>query len=833
MSKKFILAAAVSSAALISGYAYADEDAKTVVVFGTRAAERNSIDQQKNSKNLVNIITANDAGKLPDQNVAEAVQRAPGVTMDDDQGEGRYVVIRGLDPSMAAVRVNGQEAAAPETNTRSVKLDTVPAGLVGSVEIIKNQSAEYDANAIAGVVNIKTISAFDKKKPFIAGRVSGTYIDLNKKNAYDADFSGAKRFGANKEFGVAFALNASRRPQASENIQGTENWSVDGKPDDWRLRSYYVIRNRQGAALNLDYRPNDNLQLYAKTLYSHFTDLEQRQQFRVNLDGAALTSLGNDTYSFTAAKAATRDMKYRDEDEKILTMNIGGKYFMGQNKLEIDFTNSSAKKNDDPRYNFLFTSGKKNLTGTLDLNETLFNVTPASIYYDASQYTSKDSKSKAAILEADHYQEDLNQFKADYTMPTEMFGNTEFKFGVKYADRHKQSAIDYRAYSVNGLVLSNFTNGTVDPMYGSKYAFGPGVDFQKSLDYAHANNLLVLDSAASAASDLGGDYDVKEKVTAAYAQATIVNGDLTIIPGIRFEHTNSEFAAKKFTLSSPLDLGFNNFGSKDYNDFFPSVVGKYALGDNQQLRFAVTTSIGRPNYVDIAPYVNIDTSGDKIEQGNPDLKPLKSVNLDLGYEHYFGKGGVASVQAFYKDIKDPIFETSSKVSGGTYDGYSLSSFANLSDAMVYGVELSYVNQFTALPAPFDGFGVNLNLTLQKSSTDGAPGRSDKVRLIYTSDTTGTAEVTYEKKNLTARLAYSYRSEFLDTLGETKATDIYTNGRGKVDFKLGYALTDNVQVFVQGKNLNESQWRRYIGQRNHLVENEFYGKTWSFGVEAKF
>jgi TonB-dependent receptor len=827
MSKKIIFAAAVSSLALIASYAYADEGDNTVVVFGQRAAERNSIEQQKKAKNLINVITANDAGKLPDQNVAETVQRVPGVTMDDDQGEGRYVVIRGLDPSLSAVRINGQDAAAPETDTRTVKLDTIPTGLIGSVEIIKSQSAEYDANAMAGAVNIKTISAFDKKKPFLGARLSGTYIEQNKKNAYDADISGGKRFGANGEFGVAFALNASRRPQSSENVQGSSAWE-DGLPDDWRIRSYYVIRNRQGAALNLDYRPNDNLQLYAKTLYSHYTDLEQRQQFRVKLGDATLSNI-TDTGATYSSTRGVRDMKYRDEDENIATINLGGKYFMGKNKLEIDFTNSSAKKDDDPRYNFSYQTGKKDVSGTINVSENLFDITTNANAYNLAKYTSKELE-----LEEDHYQEDLNQFKIDYTIPTELFGgNTEFKTGIKYSDRHKQSDVYYRLYTVSGMTLSNFTTEVIPDLYGGKYVLGSGVDFMKSYNYAVANNLMTLDSASSVADDLGGDYDVKEKVTAAYAQATIINGALTIVPGLRFEHTSSEFAAKSFDETSSFDTPFNSFGSKDYNDFFPSVVGKYALSDNQLLRFAITTSIGRPNYVDISPYVIINRGDDEVEMGNPNLKPLKSVNLDLGYEHYFGKGGVASIQTFYKDIEDPIFQTLTNSDSGSFAGYDVTTFANLAKAKVYGVELNYINQFDSLPAPFDGFGVNLNLTMQKSSTDGAPNRSDKVSLIYTSDTTGTAEITYEKKNLTARLAYSYRSEFLDTLGESKDSDIYTAGRGRVDFKLGYAVTDNFQVFVQGKNLNDANWRRYYGYKNQLVENEKYGKTWAFGVEAKF
>ncbi|ESQ92303.1 TonB-dependent receptor [Asticcacaulis benevestitus] len=820
--------------------AAASEPAVEVVVFGTRAAERQSMDQKHSSNVTREVITANDAGKLPDQNVGEVVSRAPGVAVADDQGEGRYVVIRGLDPSLAAVRINGQDAAAPETDTRSVKLDTVPTGLIGSVEVIKNQTAEYDANAIAGAVNIKTLSAFDRKKPFVSARYSAGYIELNDKTSYDTDVAAGTRFGANNEFGIVAALNASRRPQASQNLQGSDAWT-NGKPDDWRLRDYYVIRNRQGAAINFDYKPNDDMHLYARTLFSHFTDMEQRQEFRVSLEGAFTPASGT-TGTFTKApKAASRNAKYRFEDEHISTVNLGGEFKLATGKLKVDVTSSTAIKDDDPRYNFAYATKKSTVSGTYDLTDTLFKVTPDAAGYDATKYTAK-----SAELEADHARETLNQASADYTLPTSAFGgDTTFKMGVKYSERHKRSAVDYRYYDVSGLVLSNYLSYDAGDLYATK--FGPTVDFLKSLDDAEAKGLLKVNVGESTPDELGGDYDVREKVAAAYFQATIHSGNLTLIPGLRVEQTKAEYKAIQFDtddIETEADLiaagVFNSFGKKSYTDLFPSLVGRYDFDGNSLVRFAATTSIGRPNYVDLAPRVAINHDEDdlELEVGNPDLDPLTSVNLDAGYEHYFGKKGMISVAAFYKSIDNPIFVTEREadnetINGTLYDGAKITQSQNLKSAKVSGVEFNFIMQFDSLPAPFDGLGTSFNVTAQDSSTDGAPGRSDKVALIYTSDLTGTAELTYEKANWSARVAYTYRSAYLDTLGVSKATDVYTAANGKVDLKIGYAVTPNWQLYVEGKNLTEADWQRYVGNKRQLVENEAYGRTWRVGVSAKF
>ncbi len=838
-------AGALSIAAPYAAHAQdaAAGEATVVTVFGHRAAEREALDQQHASQVKKEVVTANDAGKLPDQNVGEAVQRMPGVTVDDDQGEGRYVVIRGLEPALAAVRINGQDAAAPETDTREVKVDTIPTGLIGSIEVMKNQTAEYDANAIAGAVNVKTLTAFDRKKPFLSARYSAGKIDLNDKTSYDTDLSTGARFGDRKQFGVVVALNASRRPQASDNLQGSETWApvtaggiTQVVPKDWKLRDYYVIRNRQGAAVNFDWKPSEGVHLYAHTLVSHFTDMEQREQFAVTLAGWTPTSANAGT--FASAKASKRDAKYRFEDEHISTVSVGGDFALGQGKLDVDLTNSTAIKDDDPRYNFSYVSNKKtDAAGTYDLSDILFTVNPGTKVYDAS-----DFKADEAELESDHYREILNQGSVNYSLPTTMFGgDTTWKFGAKYSKRHKRSNVEYRLYDVSkaGMTLNNFQAYTGATLYDGRYNFGPTVDFINSLAYAKDHGALVdanLVQPDSIVGELGGDYDVSETVSAGYAQATIRSGNWTVTPGVRVEHTSNESAGIAFDENASFTTTFNSFGKKDYTDVFPSVVGRYDVDANTLVRFAATTAIGRPNYVDLAPTVNISKSDAAASLGNPDLNPLKSLNLDAGYEHYFGKKGVISVSAFYKDIKDPIFVTGYsgdlKVGATTYTGLDITQPKNLKSAKVSGVELNLVYQLDTLPAPFDGLGVSVNATSQSSSTDGAAGR-DKVRLIYTSDMTGTAELTYEKYNWTARVAYSYRSKFLDTLGATADSDIYTAGRGRVDVKVGYAINKNWQVFFQGKNLNDAPWRRQIGTARYLVENEAYGKTWAVGVSAKF
>ncbi len=796
-------------------------DTSTVVVFGHRAAARRSIEQKKAAAVQIEVATANDAGKLPDQNVAETVRRLPGVAAANDQGEGRYVVIRGMDPNLAAVRVNGQSSAAPEPEGRQVKLDDIPTGLIGQVTVIKNQTADYDANAVAGAVDIKTLSALDRKGPFFTGRFAEGRFDLNKKSPSEADMTFGTRFGANNDMGFVLSVNASRRPMRSNNLQGSSNWTTGGSgfttPDDWRPRDYNLVRDRGGAAAAFDWKPDSDTHLYARILSSRFSDNETRDQFRVPIPTTGLTNQTATSGDFTGV-TATRFVRRRQEIDRVLTESLGGEFRLGAGKLSVAATASRSSKDDPLRSEWQFTAS--GISGHYDTTGVVFLVTPSSKAYDATQF-----KAKSFNLDVRHAQEDLHQANADYELPTSWFGDATLKFGVKYSDRHKTNERDYKAYKLStAFTLSSIgTLDTTGSVYNGTIPFGPKVDYDLATGYATNKGYLVYDAAGSVANALGVDYDVSEKIGAGYAMMTVHAGRWTIIPGVRVEDTQDEYKAKSFTPASTTTQDFNVFGNKHYTDLFPSLVTRFDVSDSRVIRLAATTAIGRPNYADLAPYVNDDGAGTVI-YGNPNLKPWRSTNLDAAFEQYVGKDGLLSIAGFYKDIDTPIYTAGTNAS---------KTPTNADHGSVAGVELTATYAFSWLPAPFDGFGVNANATFQDAKAKGAPGRAGEVPLYFTSKTTGTAELTYEKYGILGRVAYTYRSEYLDTLGADAAHDLYTGANGQLDAKLSYALSSHFLVYVEGTNLNNAPWRRWEGNSHQLVENEIYGKTVKVGISSKF
>lgn len=809
-----------------------------LVVTGQRAAERRALQTKKVANNFVEALYANEVGKLPDQNVAEAVHRLPGVTVANDQGEGRYVIIRGVDPRYANVTVNGQTAAAPEPDNRQVKLDDIPSSLIGAVTVIKSLTPDLDAAAIAGQVDIVTLSAFDRHGTFGSARAAYGQFDLNDKNPYEGDLTLGGTFGADKSFGAVISANYSKRPVESQNVAGA-SWTTAGGfdiPADFDQRDYNLTRERTGVVGNFDWRPNDDVRLYLRTQYSKFTDHETRDRFRLPIAGT-ITPANATTGAFTKA-TGTRYVRRRDENDNTKTVSTGGKFNVGAGKLSIDAAYSRAEKTDPLRSEFQFASGKT-LTGTYDTTDVLFQVTPGASAFDPSQYVFK-----SVNYDRREAVETLKQARADYTLPLDGVGeNSSLKFGAKFTDRDKTNDRTYTTYDPGSLAftLAALNPPTLASTYDGRYAFGPKVDYKAAQAYVTANpTTLKLNAAKSTSTDLLSDYSVSEKISAAYAMATLKLGRVTLVPGVRVEHTDGDYTAKTFNNVTSL-RGPDTTGGNKYTNWFPSLNAKMDVNDRLVLRAAATTAIGRPDYVQLAPAITVDATANTVTTGNPDLKPLTSTNLDAGFEYYLPGQGLLSASVFVKDIQDPIFTRTLLNQNGTYGGVAVTGAAvslplNATKAYVAGLELNVQSQLSFLPGALDGFGVGVNLALIDSSIKGVPGRLENLPLVQQSKTVGTAQLFYEKHGLTARVAYSYRSKFLYTLGADANSDVYWDKHGQVDARIAYAFGDKARsatVFLEGSNLNDEPWRTFVGQPRHLGENERYGRTFRTGVQLSF
>ncbi|WP_168694279.1 TonB-dependent receptor [Sphingomonas flavalba] len=810
-----------------------------IVVTGRRAADRAAIEEKRLSDNQVDAVRGDDVGRLPDQNVAEAVRRLPGLSVANDQGEGRYLTVRGVGPELLNVTLNGQTAPAPEPDGRQVKLDDIPSALIGSVTVVKTLTPDLDANAIAGQANIQTLTAFDRGKTFVTGKAAVGYYQANHKKPYEVDLTAGALFGANKDFGAVLSFSRSDRKLWADNVGASENWvDVNGHviPDEFSIRRYATHRTRTGAVANFDWRPSTDVKTFLRFTYSKYEDSESRQHFGAQLpvdDPAEITNQTATSGDY-ANGSADRRVRTRQEATSSFSGSAGGEFMFGDSQLNVEGTYSRAKKRDPHRDEWTFKA--KKIGGSYDFDDYMVDVSPLDAAYDPSKFTASKAKYESRLA-----LENLYQARVDFRTPLEIGDSAYFKTGAKYVDRRKSNDKENRAYSTKGpMTIADVLGADVGNIYkGTAYPFGQGIDAAAADAYLAAHQgEFKIDDESSLSDSLAGDYRIRERVLAGYVMASAKFGAFTIVPGVRMEHTRGRFAGKTITDASTFDQGFDSFGRRSYTDFFPGINLRFDPAPGLTMRGAVTRAIGRPNYEDIAPYVLVNVGDREVSLGNPDLKPLYATNFDAAVEYYIGKQGILSAAFFHKRIENPIFLTGTTVLGGTYAGQTLpTAFVtqpqNADDARVTGLELNAQMELSFLPSPLDGFSVGASMTFVKSRATGIPGRTDSVRLANQSNRVASAQLTYEKYGISARVAYTYRSRYLDTVGETRDGDQYVDNFNQFDARIGYAITPNFNIFVEGANLNDEPQRRFIGIPRHLVEIERYGWSAKTGIQLNF
>ena len=321
------LALAIASERLSAAETSAIGATEHVEVVGQAVSLDKALKQQRNSDTIESVVHADGVAQLPDANVAEAVQRLPGISIERDQGEGRFVSVRGLGPDLNSVTINGTLVPSPESARRAVALDVLPSELVQSLSVIKTLTPDMDANSLGGTVDVQSLSAFDHDGLFFTGSTEAGYNKNSHKTSPKVSGAISDRFSLGDgvdNFGVAAALSWNKRDFRSDNVETGGDWDfTDGaRLNSFEQRVYEISRERAGGGLNFDYKPDDDTSLYLRTLYSRFEDNETRNSTAFEFsDPQAEDEVGK-----TKTK---RKLKQREETQEIQSYVFGGERTMG------------------------------------------------------------------------------------------------------------------------------------------------------------------------------------------------------------------------------------------------------------------------------------------------------------------------------------------------------------------------------------------------------------------------------------------------------------------------------------------------------------------------
>lgn len=795
--------------------------AESVDVIGQAARMDKALQKQRRADQIESVVTADAVAQLPDDNAAEALQRLPGVSVERDQGEGRFVIIRGLGPDMNSVNINGSLIPAPESDRRAVALDVLPSELVQSMSVVKTLTPDMDANSLGGTINVETLSAFEHEKPLTTFTAEGSYNDLTGKASPKGSGAITRRLsvgGGTDNLGIAAAFSWQKRDFGSDNVETGGAWDfTDGpKLGEVEQRAYRITRERTGLGLNFDLRSDADSKYYLRTLFSEFKDTETRNSAKVEFEDPQVSgAFGN--------AEGVRGLKQRTEKQSVQSFVLGGEKKLGFWTVAAQAGYSRAEEKSPggiagAEFKMDFEDGDAGFSGTRKPR----------LHMPSSFYSPRGFELDEVEWEEAHTKDTEKNLRLDLSRDYALGGHaSQVKFGGKISRRTKDTDINVWKFGGDDSSMAGFATGNVDYGLGR---FGPGIS-------AGAVKAWMAGQSWSDAYKEGeedsrvGDFQIDEDINAAYLMNSMDVGNWRLIAGMRYEGTRLD---ARGTGLQPDGSYLPTQQNQRYDDWLPGLHARYHWGDNTQIRASWTNSVVRPTFGQLAPGFSDD--GKKAHFGNASLKPLRSSNFDLGVEHYMGRAGVVSAYVFYKDIENFAYGTDLAGMPGKWLGYKeATTFANGGKAKVYGLELAYSQKFDWLPSPWNGLIVGSNLTLSNSQAYIERGNvTHKIDMPNQSSTVGNLMVGWEDDKLSMRLSANYKSKYLYEVSGTSADkDLYADGQLFVDFSARYFVNKRLQVYFQAQNLTGESYFVYQNRSGYNAQYEEYGPTYKVGMTYAF
>ncbi|MCA0357761.1 MAG: TonB-dependent receptor [Proteobacteria bacterium] len=829
-----------------------------VVITGIRASLLQSIESKRKADAIVDVVTAEDVGKFPSTNVAEALTIVPGVTVDRAFGQGEKVSILGTDPALNRTLLNGQTVASADwfildSPGRTFNYALLAPQIVGKVDVYKSPEARIDEGSIGGTVIVNTRKPLDLKSGTIAGAVSYLYTDRSKKGDLQGSLLASWK-NADSTFGASFSVQRAEDQLRRDGVEtyGTiaANQWAGGNPDnpvDSRTKgcvgscastltanlnarspnafgaSYFEQgRTRTTYTTSLQYKPNDQLSLEFNWLKID-ADYDNTNQSMYAFQGNTWNSLGALTgltvnngvvskASFNNALSVL-DVQYREASLKSDTFHLKGGYKGDGWDLNGEVGKSSA---DGGTKRQVFLEFLNWASYTVDISGA--PKSPGSLTYttnvlgNPAAFATDPGWSGNLVSKPTSDEEKYAQF--DFGKD---FDGVIQRVQVGYKRREHQTGQQYAGIAITGVAApaSSFNPSTVPSNYlkgfdgvGTQMQSRFRIDGESMVSYVQSGKWLAAGatmpkpSIFAAAEFTAGNWNIQEDIDALYAQANFKADNVRGNFGVRYVKTSVDSAGYVCKPGAPCNKAADwtwQSTKKSYDNVLPSVNIIVDAREDLVLRFAAAQVIARPNYSDMTNYFwlsdGILTGGG----GNPALEPYKSSNFNASAEWYFQPQAILSAEVFYKDISNYILQRTQpesyfNQSQGKVTTYQISRPFNAGSAEVKGLALAYQQTFGM------GFGVLANYTYADASgQSGAP-------LPYSSKNQVNLSPFYENGPFSARATFTWRSKYFT--GVDRGDDMFVKASKTLDATVGYAVTKNITMSVSGQNLLDSEYYAY-------------------------
>ena len=835
------------------------ETLDTVNVTGYRASLQRAMNIKRNADSIVDAISAEDIGKFPDTNAAESLAHLPGIAVDRLYGEGEKVSINGTDPALNRVLVNGQTIASgdwggnpSDTSGRTFNYTLLSPEIIGTMEVYKSPEARIDEGSIGGTVIIHTRRPLDLPANTLRGSLGYSYNDRSK----DGNPRGSVLYSWKNEsndFGALIAASHDKQTLSQAGIEffgyttgngisPTAQISGSGDPQTARMPvaidSDFFQQTRQRDSLQgaLQWKPDTRNEfnltgIYVHGQYNNYSEARYACPGCGDIDKITKATVNNGLITAATVTAgagngnqpyAELDANYRESTVVTKSLNLQHEYKADDWKLssQVGYTSASGGKSPEYLMKYLLKSGGYS-----------FNYGPkqAGIVYDDGSRSNWglpgapagsapgaqiDGKYQAGGI---YYAESSDRERygqVDLSHKLDLGPINEVMVGAKFIKHDNGvNARGNRINTTSDVTLDQFGNSNAPSGLYDGLDVSGDIRNWPTADLGQVKNYLLNQPQGPFNIDYGSTFRVRETTANLYSQFNYDLGGLRGNFGLRYVHTKDN---SNYYLSSDGGTTYTpTTTDTSYNKLLPSFNAAYDLDSDKVLRFSVAKVLARPRYSDLAGATNLDLVKGTGSGGNPDLKPYESTNFDLAGEWYFAPQSMLGAEFFYRDVSNYVVNvTNDRVINNRT--FSISSPVNASSAKVKGLSLMYQQNLGY------GFGLQANYTYAKADT------GEGLNLPYLSKNTVNLIPYFEYAGFTARLVYSWRSQYFTQIGRLNSQD-FTDQYKQLDLSASYEITKKIGISLSATNLLDQTYYQFSGNKD--APTGFYknGRTIVLGM----
>ncbi|WP_339616533.1 TonB-dependent receptor [uncultured Gilvimarinus sp.] len=866
-----------------------------VVVMGRyQKSLQSALEQKRDSASLIEAISAEDIGQLPDVSITESLARLPGLAQDRDRGNGSQISIRGMGGQLGLTTLNGREVATVEED-RNIRYDQFPAELINAAQVYKTPQAKLAEGGVSGTINLETVAPLDYDDRVVALGVRGSVYELGSAIDDAANSGVGTRYSASyidqfadETLGVAIGIAGQDQPIATQRAElwnygdtwhNTQWNEAEGQSYNAPWGGSALVRggedSRIGGMAVIQWQPSDNVELAYDFFYSRLEIDEEQRGFDFNIDPAYERQwqvLDSVPTRYTNDDAGPQDLiagrvglsslrnlnEHFSQTDELISNGLKLDWHLERWDLAADI--SYSETNRDREWHSVRTSntssdifatfsddGDGRLVFGLDSGVSLTDLSQNQIDNITVQPRATGNDSIGAIM-----------LEARRELDAGIFNGVSF--GVRYSDREK---------SQDAQIWDQFVTANSSGIDPSLVIDANADDYWSDLpEYLTLDRDAVINQYFGGLAnptpgdnnDLLAGWNVTEEITAAFVQldiATSVAGlPLTGNIGVRAVSTdNSSSGYQLLNASTWVEQppGSGNWVEvpptaspvtvdNSYDDVLPSLNLALDLTNDTIVRFAAAKTIARAPLDFLSPAV--DLSQDQYApnpgesgSGNPELEPFRATQVDLSYEWYFAEGDSVAATVYYKHM-DSYIARQAGAKTIVVDGseYSLSLPVNGSGGYIRGYELMYQQAFDFLPGILGGLGVYANYAYTESNIkQGTPLYAEPFGLTGLSEHVGTATLWHYHKGFESRLSYNYRSEFQRDVNRVQGEEGVNAAEGYLDLSLSYEVNDNIKVLLQVQNLTDEPYKVYGLESNnpdHYNKYEEFGQRYVVGINWK-